>query len=166
MINLRLRSHLESNKILIDEQNGFRPGRCTADSLVQIIDSIQRGFQAKKHTLAVFLDLKNAFDKVNKTALLIKIYKAGLRGRMANFIKNFLKDRTFQVRCGNTYSPTFNQDHGLPQGSVISPTLFLIMINDLIENIRDPAVKFSIYADDVAFWTTHHNITEARSIIY
>ena len=166
MINLRLRSHLESNKILIDEQNGFRPGRCTADSLVQIIDSIQRGFQAKKHTLAVFLDLKNAFDKVNKTALLIKIHKAGFRGRMANFIKNFLKDRTFQVRCGNTYSPTFNQDHGLPQGSVISPTLFLIMINDLIENIRDPAVKFSIYADDVAFWTTHHNITEARSIIY
>ena len=58
-----------------------------------------------------------------------------------------------------------NQDHGLPQGSMISPTLFLIMISDLTESIRDLAVKFPIYADDVAFCITHH-ITEARSISY
>ena len=154
MINGRIRTYLESNSLLNLYQNGFRPNHSTADGLVQIIDSIQRGFQNEGYTIAVFLDLKNAFDKVNKTALLIKIHKMGIRGRLANFIREFLKERTFNVRCGNTYSEQFNQDHGLPQGSVISPTLFLIMINDIFDNFPSN-IKYSLYADDVAFWCTH-----------
>ena len=163
MVNGRIRTYLEPK--LSPHQNGFRPGRSTAEGIVQIIHSVQRGFQKQSYTIAVFLDLKNAFDKVNKTAVKIKIHNIGLRGRMVNFIDNFLTDRTFQVRCGNTYSATFKQDHGLPQGSVISPTLFLIMINDIFENISDPNIKYSLYADDVAFWTTHHDIDQAYNNI-
>ena len=161
MVNRRIRVHLESNSLLSPFQNGFRPGRSTADSLLQLIDSAQRGFQNKSFTVTLFLDLKNAFDKVNKTALMIKIHKIGIRGRMANFIQEFLKDRTFNVRCGNTYSQKFRQDHGLPQGSVISPTLFLIMINDLCDSIPSD-IQFSLYADDVAIWCTHHSVNEAH----
>ena len=164
MVNGRIRVYLETNKILSPHQNGFRPGRCTSDNIVQIIDSIQRGFQKDSYTIVTFLDFKNAFDKVNKAALLIKLHKTGIRGRTATFIKQFLMNRTFNVRCGNTYSPNFSQEHGLPQGSVLSPTLFLIMINDLFEN-NAPYIKYSMYADDVAFWTTHHDINIAQNNI-
>ena len=167
MINIRLRTYLESNKYLSPYQNGFRPGRSTADSLLQLIDQVQRGFQTKHVTIALFLDLKAAFDKVNKTALLIKLHKIGIRGRLANFTQEFLKDRTFQVRCGNTYSPTYTQDHGLPQGSVLSPTLFLIMINDMFEDISkiSPHIKYSLFADDIAIWFTHPCVDRAHTFI-
>ena len=123
MINGRIGAYLESNELLTHCQNGFRPGRSTSDSLAYLIDSVQRGFQFDDYTIAVFLDFKNAFDKVHKSAILIKLHSMGLRGRTAHFIQGFLSNRTIRVRYGNTYSPSFTQDHGLPQGSVISPTL-------------------------------------------
>ena len=164
MVNGRIRAFLESNHILSPYQNGFRTGRSTSDNLVHLIDSIQRGFQTKSTTLAVFLDLKNAFDKVNKSALLIKLHATGITGRTAKFIGNFLKDRTFSVRCGNIYSPQLKMDHGLPQGSVLSTTLFLIMINELFKHPCDQ-VKYSIYADDVVIWCTNPDAIQASFYI-
>ena len=79
---------------------------------------------------------------------------------MASFIRNFLMDRKFNVRCGSTHSPNSTLDPGLPQGSVLSPTLFLIMINDLFQH-SSSLIKHSIYADDVAVWTTNRDINLA-----
>ena len=167
IINGRLRTYLEYNNIISPFQSGFRPGRSTADNLVRLIDSVQRGFQQREITLALFLDLKAAFDRVNKKALLIKIHKCGIRGRLATFIQNFLNNRTFKVRCGNTYSPSSEQDHGVPQGSVISPTLFTIMINDIFNDIEliNQQLKFSMYADDLVVWYTHSSVDQANQII-
>ena len=167
MVNGRLRGYIESNEILSPYQNGFRPGRSTADSLVHLIDSIQRGFQTKQITLTLFLDLKAAFDKVNHSALLIKLHKIGIKGRLAKFIINFISNRTFSVRCGNTTAHPIKQDNGVPQGCVISPTLFLILIDDICHNVNNisPNIKFSLYADDVAIWLTHPNVDEANRLI-
>ena len=160
MVNGRIRAYLESNHLLNEHQNGFRPGRSTTDSIVPLIDTVQRGLRERHFTVAVFIDFKNAFDRVHKSGLLIKLHRMGIRGRMASFIKNFLKDRTINVRCGNTTSPSLKQDHGLPQGSVISPTLFLIMINDIFANTSEH-IKYSLYADDVAFWCKHKSLDQA-----
>jgi ribonuclease HI/exonuclease III len=167
MINNRMRTYLETHHILSQYQNGFRPGRSTADNLVRLIDAVQTGFQQKEVTVALFLDLKAAFDKVNKKALLIKLHQAGFRGRLAKFIINFLENRTIKVRCGNTLSPSFIQDHGLPQGSVISPTLFLIMINDVFKDIEyiSPQIQFSMYADDLMLWYTYPSVDHANRTI-
>ena len=167
MLNVRLRTYLETNNILSPFQSGFRPRRSTTDNLVRIIDSVQCGFQEKEVTMALFLDLKAAFDKVNKTALLIKLHYKGIRGRAAKFITNFLQNRTFQVRCGNTFSSSFTMDHGVPQGSVISPTLFLIMINDVFNDINNisSSLKFSLYADDLVLWFSHPSVDKAAAAI-
>jgi ribonuclease HI len=167
MVNQRLRTYLESNQILSPHQNGFRPGHSTADSLIHLIDSAQRGFHNKYVTVALFLDLKAAFDKVHHSTLLIKLHKVGVRGRLATFIQNFINQRTFSVRCGNTSSGPSAQQHGVPQGCVLSPTLFLIVINDVFNDIYSISqqFKFSIYADDLAVWFTHPSIDRANHFI-
>lgn len=167
IVNNRLRVHLENNNLLSPFQQGFRARRSAADSLISLIDSIQRGFQRRSVTVALFLDLKAAFDKVNRSAVLIKMHKMGIRGRLAKFVKNFLSDRSFSVRCGNTYSNPTQQEQGLPQGAVLSPTLFLIMINDVFDNIHDISqqIKFSMYADDLAVWFSDVNVDRANRII-
>ncbi|XP_016656082.2 uncharacterized protein LOC107882354 [Acyrthosiphon pisum] len=67
---------------------------------------------------------------------------------MFNFIKDFLSDRSFQVKIHNYLSPSFSQQNGVPQGSTISVTLFLIAINDICENIKFP-VQSTLFADDL-----------------
>ena len=65
------------------------------------------------------------------------LHKLGLKCRLPLFIKKFLSDRTFNVRIGNTLSDIFKQEQGVPQGSILSPTLFGIKINDIVKRVID-----------------------------
>ena len=105
MVNTRLKHFLESNDLLDKHQCGFRRGKPTTDSITRLITDIRTGFYRNRTTIATFLDITAAFDHVQKPALIYKLHKLGLRGHFANFIINFLTDRTFQVRCGTTLSP-------------------------------------------------------------
>lgn len=114
MVNVRLRFYLEHNNLLDPHQSGFRKGRSTADNVFRLTDSIQRGFAKKSQTVAVFLDLSKAYDRVNIDAMLHKIYAIGIRGNMSVFLKFFLQPRTFQVRCRTYLSSPHVKQHGLP----------------------------------------------------
>ena len=162
MVNTRLKHYLETHDLLDPHQCGFRRGRSTTDNIMRLITDIRTGFHRRQTTVAAFLDISAAFDRVQKPAIIYKLHKLGLRGHLVNFITNFLTDRTFRVRCGTTYSPTTPQEQGLPQGSVLSPTLFLIMINDICTTAK-LQVKYSLFADDVAIWATHKDLYRAES---
>jgi len=92
----------------------------------------------------------------NKGVVLSKLFRYGISGRMFRYINSFLSNRTFQVRPGSTLSLTKRLENGTPQGRVLSPILFLLMINDLPERITSPA---ALYADDFSFWECGSDIT-------
>ena len=94
-----------------------------------------------------FFYLEKAHDTTwNMDGIMKDLHDIGLRGRLPNFISNFLSDRSFNVRIGSTLSETFEQEHGVPQGSILSPTLFNIKINNIVKCDNDN--DSSLYVDD------------------
>ena len=132
MINDRLVWFLESNNLISGNQAGFHKNFSTNDHLVRLESFIRDAFIKKEHCVAIFFDLEKAYDTTWKYGIIKDLHDIGLRGRLPNFISNFLSDRSFNVRIGSTLSDTFEQEQGVPQGSILSPTLFNIKINNIV----------------------------------
>ena len=147
MINKRLIWYLESNNLLSRYQSGFRAGRSTNDNLVKLETFIRDAFVKKEHVVAVFFDLEKAYDTTWRYGIMKDIHKLGLKGRLPTFIESFLADRAMQVRVGSTLSDLYDQEQGVPQGGVLSTTLFNIKINDIVKCL-DNLTDCSLYVDD------------------
>lgn len=164
MVNSRLTYLLESRNYLHNLQYGFRKGRSTIDPTLTLESEIQNAFILKKHCLVVFFDIKRAYDMVWRFSIIQKLHAIGLRGNLMNFLNNFTNNRTFNVMLGNLASHSFSLENGIPQGSKISVTLFLIVINDILECIQSP-VNALLYADDLTIYVTDKNLTKAQNLI-
>ena len=156
LVATRLAYHLESNNILSGVQSGFRQGRSTVDQIIRLQDAINKHNNNKGYTVGVFIDFSNAFDMVWQKGLLIKMKKLGLTGNVFSFVENFLSDRTLQVRVGSELSGVKKLENGTAQGSVISPLLFLLMINDLPDCLD--GVESSLFADDSCIFKSGRNL--------
>ena len=161
MINTRLMWYLEHNNILIEEQAGFRKGRCTEDQITLIAQEIEDGFQVKKHTVVVWVDMEKAFDRVWREGLLYKLKDCGVCGNMYKWMGQYLHNRKARVRSQYHKSRSEDLRHGVPQGGILSPTLFTIFVND-IQSILPKGVQGALYADDMAMWTTEEHIGTAQ----
>ena len=147
MINDRLIWYLEHNNILTDIQCGFRKRKSTVDHLVRLESFIRDAFLNKQEVVSVFFDLEKAYDTTWKHGILKDLFDAGLRGRMPVFISKFLENRNFRVRLGSTLSDHFGQEMGVPQGSILSVTLFSLKINSLAK-VLSQDVQGSLYVDE------------------
>ena len=163
MINARLVWYLESHNILTKHQSGFRKARSTTDQLVRLEAYIRDGFLMGEHVVSVFFDLEKAYDTTWKYGIMKDLHDSGLRGNMPNFIKNFLDDRSFKVRIGSTLSDSHKQEMGVPQGSILSVTLFNLKINSIV-NILSPTIEKSLYVDDflISFRSKNMNCIERQ----
>ena len=164
MVNWRLQAYLEENSLLRSHQSGFRSYHTTTDALVRLEHSVRTSLIKKEYCIAVFLDIAQAFDTVWHHGLVQKILDLGLLGNLPCFLSDFLKMRKLAVRIGTTSSSQYPLHSGVPQGSVLSPTLFNIMINDIFDGCH-PSIQTSLYADDGAMWLSHQNLEEGLDIV-
>jgi len=123
MMNTRLYLYLEESGFINKNQAGFRSGFRTEDQLFRLSQRILDGFQRKEHTTAVFVDLQQAHDRMWRKGLLLKMRNAGIHGKLYNWIKYFLGDRTIQTKINDGISSKQVLEEGLPQGSPLTCTL-------------------------------------------
>lgn len=149
-----MNSFIHKFSIMSDRQCGFVQGRGTIALLEEFADELCKSFEHNLFCCALFLDVSKAFDTVCHDILLRKLYLIGFRGPFQAVLKNYLADRSQMVVIGNTYSSTkLPLDAGVPQGSILSPLLFNLFVNDFVSIIPN-GVVFQ-YADDIVLLTKH-----------
>ena len=155
----RLSSYVEGMRLIEDKQEGFRKKHSTSNCLMRLIQDIIGNFNKGKTTIACLIDQEKAYDSVWREGLLVKLYNLGIRGKTWSWIKNFLKNRTARCTFDDYVGEEFESKLGLPQGSVLAPTLFNIFINDLLADTSGDYTKF---ADDSTIWNSDNptNIEE------
>ena len=147
IINDRLVWYLETNKLISNSQCGYRKNRSCIDHITSLETYIREAFIQKQHVTTIFFDLEKAYETTWRYGILKDLHNLGLRGRLPQFIKNFLTNRSFNVKIGSTISDEKNQEEGVPQGSIISTTLFNIKINNITKELSKD-IHESLYVDD------------------
>ena len=105
----------------------------------------------KKHIIGIFLDLSKAFDTICHNKLLVKLENYGIRGNCPNLIKNYLSNRNQMTKFDSEISDSESILHGVPQGSVLGPLLFLLYIHGIVHSTITG--EFAIFADDTNTFT-------------
>ena len=164
MIADRIYHLAETNNMLDPQQAGFRKGRSCEDQIIRITQAIEDGFQQKPKSLRsvlVLLDFSKAYDTVWRQRLLLTMYKKGVPLQFLRWLYGFLQNRQAKVLYNDCTSDSVNISQGLPQGSVLSPLLFLFYINSLAEILPKDTIN-ALFADDVGILATGPTIKAAE----
>ena len=141
--------HLEKCGLFSDFPYGFRSSWSTADLPTVVSDTIARAFNRSGTTRAVALDISKAFDRVWHAGLLHRLKSYGISGQIFG-LTSFLSNRQLRVVLDGKSSQEYPVNAGVPQGSILGPTLFLLYIKDFLDVIYNiPA----IFADDTTLYS-------------
>ena len=160
IIKSRIDEHINNNKIITEEQFGFRNNHSTVDQLARMVNNITANFNDKKHTGAIFLDLAKAFDNVWHSGLIYKMIKLNFPVNLIFLVNSYLSKREFVVVINGVKSISHSIYTGVPQGTVLGPLLFLIYTNDA------PVTKLvhsSIFADDKGLYTNSFRVDTIKN---
>ena len=152
MVKARLERYLESKNILNPFQSGFRKGRSTNDQLVRLQHDVLYAKNRGRSVVAIFLDLEAAFDLAWHSGILYKLKQYGITGRCFQYVRAFLLNRKITVKVEDTLSEAETLTRGTPQGAILSPLLFSLLVNDLPAATEGTGMVISQFADDSGGW--------------
>ena len=150
LLNNRIVNDLEKCGLFPDFQYCFRSSRSTADLLTVVSDRIARAFNSSGATRTVALDISKAFDRVWHSGLLHKLTSYGISGQIFGLISSFPSNRRLRVVLDGKASQEYPVNVGVHQGAILGPTLFLLYINDLPDDV---ICDIAIYADDTTLYS-------------
>ena len=159
IIQRRLEFIAEKDNYLSQTQCGFRKGLSTIDILLRLEHNIRKCLSNRLIYLVLYVDLKSAFDTVWGDGVILKLIEKGLKGRLIATLRNFFKDRWIKVLVEGEKSEAKEMSAGTPQGSVLSPLLFNIMLNDIP---RFEGIDQYIYADDITLAASGSTMRECK----
>jgi hypothetical protein len=159
VVHSQVMDHLKNNNILSDMQFGFREGYSTEMAVQLLIHAIIDAIETNQSLVLVALDLRRAFETVDRNELCNKMRYYGFGNDVIEWFSNFLLNRRQVVCIENTISSPIEVPVGLPQGSKLANLLFLLFINDLPLHLQN--AKIILFADDAIIYTISHDTNEA-----
>ncbi|VDI71128.1 Hypothetical predicted protein [Mytilus galloprovincialis] len=159
ILNTRLSSWLEEKNILADEQNGFRKDRGCIEHLYSVTSIITNRKIERLSTFTCFIDAKKAFDSANREMMWFKLMSIGINGKFLKGLQSLYVDVRYAVKVNGHMTDMFGVNMGVKQGCKISPSLFSVYVNDLVDEINNLNLGIPInescilsvllYADDI-----------------
>lgn len=156
VIHNRLNEEITTRKLIPNFQFGFKPQHTTTHQLTRLTEYINTNMNLSTPTAAVFLDVEKAFDKVWHAGLLYKLRINRVNDNIIEIINSYLKDRKFRVKIEDDTSTPKTIAAGVPQGSILGPTLYNLFTQDIP---RPTKAEIGLYADDTAIYYAHRNLT-------
>ncbi len=158
-ITSAIMTHAEANNILYNNQHGFRKQRSCETQLIEFLDEISSNLDQGKQTDVLVMDFAKAFDKVSHSLLTHKLQAYGITGKINQWIRNWLSNRSQSVIVEGHKSDPVSVDSGVPQGSVLGPSLFLYYINDISQQIHS---NIRLFADDTICYIVINSLGDAQ----
>lgn len=153
IVKSRLSLFAESNQLLPMNQAGFRRGKSTTDNLLHLTHDIHAHLHRSRQTGLVVFDIKQAFDSVWHNGLLFKLKQLHIPDYLWRWCQQFVTNRQSLIEINSYVSESFVLCRGTPQGSPLSPLLFILYTHDCLLNIPRHTIS-NLFADDTALWSS------------
>lgn len=162
IIKSRLMLEVERRQLLPQHQAGFRSKKSTINNIVRLERYARDNLLRSRHSAVIFFDIKAAFDSVWHDGLIHKINDFNLPPYLINYLISFLDNRTANIEYEGSLSRPFQLKSGTPQGSPLSPILYILFTADSMNGIPDHT-EHGLFADDTALWTSSNTTSNLSS---